>query len=87
MYDTSNPYSWRYYKQVHHPYGQWTITDASLSPDNRFLAYSTIGNIVCLAATDPSVESQPYALNIMDMGDRESQGWNRFGGVRIKFLA
>ncbi|KAI9689167.1 MAG: hypothetical protein M1822_000905 [Bathelium mastoideum] len=81
MYDTSNPYAWRYYKQVHHPYGQWTITDASLSPDNRFLAYSTIGNIVCLAATDPSEESQPYALNIMDMGNREGHGYSRFGGV------
>ncbi|KAL9084705.1 MAG: hypothetical protein Q9165_007953 [Trypethelium subeluteriae] len=81
MYDTSNPYSWRYYKQVHHPYGQWTITDASLSPDNKFLAYSTIGHIVCLAATDPSEETQPYALNIMDMGGREGHGWHRFGGV------
>ncbi|KAI9701726.1 MAG: hypothetical protein M1820_006354 [Bogoriella megaspora] len=81
MYDSSNPYRWKYYKQVYHPYGQWTITDASLSPDNKFLAYSTIGHIVCLAATDPSEEAQPYALNIMSMGDRGSHGWQRFGGV------
>ncbi|KAJ5377477.1 LEC14B protein [Penicillium cataractarum] len=42
MYDTSNPFAWKYLKTVEYPYGQWTITDASLSPDNRFLAYSSI---------------------------------------------
>jgi hypothetical protein len=42
MYDTSNPFEWKYYKTVDYPFGQWTITDASLSPDNKFLAYSSI---------------------------------------------
>ncbi|KAL1634497.1 hypothetical protein SLS56_002190 [Neofusicoccum ribis] len=46
MYDTSNPYKWKYYKTVEYPYGQWTITDASLSPDNKFLAYSSIRSII-----------------------------------------
>ncbi|KAL9600624.1 MAG: hypothetical protein Q9219_003057 [cf. Caloplaca sp. 3 TL-2023] len=46
MYDTSNPYSWKYYKTAIYPYGQWTITDASLSPDNKFLAYSSIRSII-----------------------------------------
>ncbi|KAL8807383.1 MAG: hypothetical protein Q9182_000722 [Xanthomendoza sp. 2 TL-2023] len=45
MYDTSNPYDWKYYKTAEYPYGQWTITDASLSPDNKFLAYSSIRSI------------------------------------------
>ncbi|PGH26657.1 hypothetical protein AJ80_01603 [Polytolypa hystricis UAMH7299] len=62
MYDTSNPYDWKYYKTVDYPFGQWTITDASLSPDNRFLAYSSIRNTVCLAATDPTTESSPLLL-------------------------
>ena len=39
MYDTSNPYEWKYYKTVDYPFGQWTITDATLYKDNRFLAY------------------------------------------------
>ena len=42
MYDTSNPYKWRYYKTVEYPFGQWTLTDASLSPDNKYLAYTSI---------------------------------------------
>ncbi|KAL8873357.1 MAG: hypothetical protein Q9174_001159 [Haloplaca sp. 1 TL-2023] len=46
MYDTSNPYKWKYYKTAIYPYGQWTITDASLSPDNKYLAYSSIRSII-----------------------------------------
>ena len=63
MYDTSNPYRWKYYKSVIYPGGQWTITDASLSPDNRFLAYSSIRSIVCLAPTDPDADNEPYLLD------------------------
>lgn len=63
MYDTSNPYDWKHYKTVDYPFGQWTITDASLSPDNKFLAYSSIRNTVCLTNTDPASESEPTLLN------------------------
>lgn len=82
MYDTSNPYKWRYYKTVHYPYGQWTITDASLSPDNKYLAYSSIKCIVSLANTDPGETSEPYLLDFSDTG----RGYRRIGythfGVR-----
>ncbi|KAL4912389.1 WD40-repeat-containing domain protein [Aspergillus aurantiobrunneus] len=64
MYDTSNPYEWRYYKTVDYPLGSWTITDATLSPDNRFLAYSSLRHLVCLAPTDPSDSSEPTVLNL-----------------------
>lgn len=70
MYDTSNPYDWKYYKTVVYPFGQWTITDATLSPDNRYLAYSTIRSSVCLAATDPGDASEPFMLDFADMGGR-----------------
>ena len=63
MYDTSNPYEWKYYKTVDYPFGQWTITDATLSPDNRFLAYSSIRHVVCLAPTDPTDTSEPHSLD------------------------
>ncbi|KAF2275876.1 WD40 repeat-like protein [Westerdykella ornata] len=66
MYDTSNPYNWKYYKTVEYPYGQWTITDASLSPDNRLLAYSSIRSVVCLAPTDPQDRSEPRLLDFAD---------------------
>ena len=78
MYDTSNPYDWKYYKSVHYPYPQWTITDASLSPDNKYLAYSSIRSQVCLAHTDPDVETEPQMLNFADMGHRH-HGYTHFG--------
>ncbi|KAL5334078.1 WD40-repeat-containing domain protein [Aspergillus crustosus] len=64
MYDTSNPYDWRYYKTVDYPFGSWTITDATLSPDNRFLAYSSLRHLVCLAPTDPADSSDPTVLDL-----------------------
>nr|OQO32396.1 hypothetical protein B0A51_00456 [Rachicladosporium sp. CCFEE 5018] len=83
MYDTRNPYDWRYYKTVNYYGGQWTITDASLSPDNRHLAYSSISSRVCLAPTDPADDSEPTQLDFSDMGgggSRGGGGWGRRGG-------
>ena len=80
MYDTSNPYNWKYYKTVVYPYGQWTITDASLSPDNKWLAYSSIRSIVCLAPTDPSSSGEPFLLDFSDMGGRGSRRGRGFNG-------
>ena len=82
MYDTSNPYNWRYYKTVVYPYGQWTITDASLSPDNKWLAYSSIRSIVCLAPTDPRSSGEPILLDLSDMGGRGTRrGRGCNGGI------
>ncbi|CAI4218292.1 unnamed protein product [Parascedosporium putredinis] len=64
LYDTSNPYSWKHYKTVSHPWAQWTLTDASLSPDNRWLAYTSLSPSVCLAPTDPNDKGDPYALDL-----------------------
>ncbi|PSN70259.1 WD40 repeat-like protein [Corynespora cassiicola Philippines] len=81
MYDTSNPYDWKYYKSVVYPYGQWTITDASLSPDNKFLAYSSIRSIVCLAPTDPDDESDPMLLDFANTGSQHSRGFHTYFGI------
>ncbi|KAF4772802.1 WD repeat domain-containing protein [Colletotrichum scovillei] len=76
MYDTSNPYNWKYYKTVNYPWGQWTLTDASLSPDNRWLAYTSIQSNVCLAPTDPNDTGDPYTLDLAERsaGTRHA-GW------------
>lgn len=79
MYDTSNPFEWKYYKTVDYPFGQWTITDATLSPDNSLLAYSSIRNAVCLAATDPTVESDPTILNLTTRPARRGYHSTHFG--------
>ncbi|KAK5164350.1 uncharacterized protein LTR77_010046 [Saxophila tyrrhenica] len=76
MYDTSNPYDWKYYKTVNYYGGQWTITDASLSPDNKHLAYSSIRSQVCLANTDQGDTSEPRLLDFSDTG----RGGHGFGG-------
>ena len=80
MYDTSNPFDWKYYKTVVYPFGQWTITDATLSPDNKYLAYSSIRSSVCLAATDPSDNSEPWMLDFADTGSRSRSGRRSYGG-------
>lgn len=79
MYDTSNPYDWRYYKTVNYYGGQWTITDATLSPDNKHLAYSSIRSEVCLATTDPTDSSEPRHLDFSNLGGGETSGgrWGR----------
>jgi WD repeat-containing protein 23 len=79
MYDTSNPYDWKYYKVVNYYGGQWTITDASLSPDNKLLAYSSIRSQICLANTDQSDSSEPRLLDFSDMG-RGGHGMGGGGG-------
>ena len=79
MYDTSNPYDWKYYKTVHYYGGQWTITDASLSPDNKNLAYSSIRSQVCLANTDQADTSEPRLLDFSDLG-RGGHGFAGGGG-------
>jgi DDB1- and CUL4-associated factor 11 len=84
MYDTSNPYDWKYYKSVLYPHGQWTITDASLSPDNRFLAYSSIRSVVCLAPTDPDNESEPNLLDFANIGTHAPRGFHSYFGVSVK---
>jgi len=66
MYDTSNPYSWRHYKTVNYPMGQWTLTDAALSPDNKWLAYTSLQSNVCFAPTDPRDTGDPYSLNLAE---------------------
>lgn len=69
MYDTSNPYRWRYYKTATYPFGSWTLTDAHLSPDNRWLAFTSLQSSVCFAPTDPHDRGDPYALNMAAGGD------------------
>ncbi|KAI5867414.1 WD40 repeat-like protein [Durotheca rogersii] len=82
MYDTSNPYDWRHYKTVSFSFGSWTLTDASLSPDNKWLAYTSIQPNVCLAPTDPNDTGDPYILNLA----QRNVGWSgRFGIFSIRF--
>ena len=77
MYDTANPYEWKYYKTVTYDNGGWTLTDASLSPDNKFLAYSSISPVVCLASTDPGSDEYPHRLQFSS----GSRSWGRGFGV------
>ncbi|KIW78251.1 hypothetical protein Z517_08085 [Fonsecaea pedrosoi CBS 271.37] len=79
MYDTSNPYEWKYYKTVDYPFGQWTITDATLSPDNKWLAYSSIRHTVCLAPTDPTDHSDHTLLDFTNFAPGAGMGRPTYG--------
>ena len=83
MYDTANPFDWKYYKTVVYPFGQWTITDATLSPDNKYLAYSSIRSNVCLASTDPNDNNEPWMLDFADTGSRSRSGRRSYGGNTV----
>lgn len=93
MYDTSNPYHWKHYKTVNYYGGQWTITDASLSPDNKLLAYSSIRSQVCLANTEQEDRSDPQLLDFYldgnGQGNTGGGGWGRnrshFGIWSLRF--
>ena len=80
MYDTSNPYIWKYYKTVKYFDGSWTITDASLSRDNKYLAYSSIKKVVSLAP--PNDSSEPRHL---DFSNLSGGGGSRMYGYRSGF--
>jgi WD repeat-containing protein 23 len=80
MYDTTNPFNWMHYKTVRYPWPGWTITDASLSPDNRWLAYSSLTSLVCLTPTNPNDRGEPYNL---DLGDSRYRG--RCGIFSVRF--
>lgn len=82
MYDTSNPYNWKHYKTVSYPFGQWTLTDADLSPDNKWLAYTSLASIVCLAPTDPNDTGDPYNL---DLGYRTATSRSEFPIYSARF--
>lgn len=89
MYDTSNPYSWKYYKTAEHSHGSWTITDATLSPDNKYLAYSSLTPLVYLANTSPEDDS-PHILNFSQGLHRGSRWgvWSvRFSGDGSELVA
>lgn len=86
MYDTSNVNEWRHYKTVEHPMGRWTMTDASLSPDNRWLAFTSMMPQVCLAPTDPNDEGEPYLLNLSAASrDHEDTYFSPFAIFSVRF--
>ncbi|KAJ5334848.1 hypothetical protein N7452_007251 [Penicillium brevicompactum] len=85
MYDTSDPYDWKYYKTVDYPFGQWTITDATLSPDNRFLVYSSIRSQAYMATTDPEDDSDPTLLDFSAPQGRGQRGSSHFGIWSLRF--
>lgn len=85
LYDTSNPYVWKHYKTVTHPYAQWTLTDASLSPDNKWLAYTSLTPSICLTPTDPQDEGDPYTLDIGSSPTPVGQTPSNFGIMSVRF--
>ncbi|KAK4194306.1 WD40-repeat-containing domain protein [Triangularia verruculosa] len=84
LYDTSNVYNWKYYKTFDYPFGQWTMTDADLSPDNRWLAFTSLQPEVAIAPTDPKDTGDSYTLNFAT-GDRQPGYSGSFAIFSIRF--
>ncbi|KAK9457847.1 WD40-repeat-containing domain protein [Dipodascopsis uninucleata] len=58
LFDTRRDFPWKVYKSVRVEMARWTVTDATLSRDNKWLAYSSITPVVHLATTSPEEEGQ-----------------------------
>lgn len=59
LYDTRDAFKRpKLYKTCRLEMGRWTVTDATLSKDNQYLAYSSITPIVYLASTSPDSSGQ-----------------------------
>lgn len=86
LYDTLNPYEWKYYKAVSFPFGQWTITDATLSPDNKYLAFSSMHHEAALAPTDPNDSSEPILLDFGNSSQPRTLLLSRHFGVCSTYL-
>lgn len=86
MYDTSNPFEWKHYKTAAYPWGHWTLTDASLSPDNKWIAYSSHSSLVSIAPTDPLDRGDPYTLDL-EAGPHANQNYRRmnFSVFSVRF--
>ncbi|KAK6353331.1 hypothetical protein TWF696_005299 [Orbilia brochopaga] len=96
LYDTSNPWDWKFKKSVEYPGGHWTITDAALSPDNRYLAYSSLNSTVYLTKTsntgpDEEQDTIPLDFSIGSWNTRMPIGtpiWSiRFSGDGKELIA
>lgn len=68
LYDTTDPTRWKHYKTVVGSTGRWTITDANLSPDNRFVAYSSITPVVYMAKTAQENTEEQEILDFSGTG-------------------
>lgn len=73
LYETTDPTMWKHYKTVVGSTGRWTITDANLSPDNRFVAYSSITPVVYMAKT---AQDNTEEQEILDFSGRGRMNYN-----------
>ncbi len=80
VYDTTDNDNWREFANVHAEFGRWTLTDAIMSSDNKFLAYSSITPIVymvnsilcsCVSYFEVSLDNpdRPQALRVGNVDD------------------
>lgn len=78
LYDTSNPYEWKFYKAAVHPRMRWTLTDASMSPDSRFIASCSLCPDVSLISTEKTSGSGGTA-QLLDFARSQRSSYSNFG--------
>ncbi|KAK9459942.1 WD40-repeat-containing domain protein [Lipomyces oligophaga] len=83
MYDTSHAFPWKLYKTVKVEIASWTVTDATLSNDNKWIAYSSITPSVQLASTSPDDSVQER----LDFNVGTTSRYHRFGIWSLRFSA
>ncbi|PWN89953.1 WD40 repeat-like protein [Acaromyces ingoldii] len=82
-------------KTIQGRHGTWTVTDANLSPDNKWMIYSSINPYVHLVSTTQDIESggrshneQQVMLDFSNREDDEAGIWSiRFSGDSREIVA
>src|ERR1700753_3182065 len=63
----------------------WTITDGSLSNDNKWLAYCSLNPIVCLASSDPMTNAPATNLDFSRLYGRQNRYERYFSIYSVRF--
>ncbi|KAJ3089073.1 hypothetical protein HK102_007264 [Quaeritorhiza haematococci] len=88
LYDTANIDDFRPTKLFRAEIGQWTITDCSLSTDNRFMVYSSITPVVYLSRVSDEVYGPDQMELNFSVDDNDFGIWSvRFSGDGREIVA
>lgn len=87
IYDARDTEKLKEIKTIHALSGQWTLTDANLSRDNQWIAYSSLTPLVSLSSTD-GYHDRNIALNFNESRLGISRIWSiRFSGSGNELVA
>lgn len=83
VFDTEDDGNWKQLKHIRANQGRWTLTDTTLSPNERHIAFSSIIPIITVASIDAesSGDSRPNATRTINVSANDDV--DEFGVWRV----